>query len=386
MTEKLKTSVPLFTKLKLRDIELRNRIVISPMQQYASGNDAMPTDWHINHLEKLSVGGAGLVFTEALAVTEQGKATHADVGIWSDQQMEALKPVAEAIARHGAIPGAQLIHAGRKASVQVPWDGYQSLNAHDAANGFAPWPTVGPSALPANPGWQVPKELTKDEIWKLRDKFAEGACRVAQAGFQVLNIHGAHGYLIHSFLSPLSNHRKDEYGGTLENRMRFALEIAEAVRSQWPSNLPIFYRLSCVDDLEGGWTMDDTLILAKQLSDRGIDVIDCSSRGLMDRGTLAPGREPGYQVPYAESVRRNTGSKVMAVGLITKPEHANEIIDSGQADLVAIGRESLYNPNWPVQAAVALKHDPDYSTWPKPYGWWLLKRDQSNARRNNTKK
>ena len=374
-------SVPLFDPLKIRGIETKNRIVISPMQQYAAQSDAKPNGWHINHLERLAIGGAGLVFTEALAVTEQGRATHADLGIWTDAQMESLKAVAEAISRHGAVAGAQLIHAGRKASVQVPWDGYQSLTEQDAAKGFAPWPIVGPSALPANPGWQLPSALKKDEIWQLRDDFARGARRAAQAGFRALNIHGAHGYLIHSFLSPLANHRTDEYGGDLTNRMRFALEIAEAVRAQWPSELPIFYRLSCVDDLEGGWTLDDTLILAQQLGQRGIDVIDCSSRGLTDRGTLAKGREPGYQVPYARAVREATGLRTMAVGLITQAKHANEIIAAKHADLVAIGRESLYNPHWPAQAARELGHDLEYTTWPNAYGWWLLRRDRSNARR-----
>ena len=383
-TQSAAPEVALFTKLKLGAVETRNRIVISPMQQYAAGRDALPTSWHINHLEKLAVGGAGLVFTEALAVTKQGRATHADLGAWSHEQMEALKPVAEAIARHGAIPGAQLIHAGRKSSVQVPWDGYQSLGESDAAKGNPPWPIVAPSAIAANPGWQTPKALTKDEIRQLRDDFAKGARHVAQAGFQALNIHGAHGYLIHSFLSPLSNHRQDEYGGDLQNRMRFALEIAEAVRAEWPSELPIFYRLSCVDDMDGGWTMDNTLVLASELVKRGVNVIDCSSRGLTDRGTLSPGREPGYQVPYAESVRKNVGAKTMAVGLITKAAHANDIIRSGQADLVAIGRESLFNPNWPAQAAVELGHDPEYASWPKSYGWWLLRRDRANARRQTT--
>ena len=376
-----KGSIPLFTPLKLRSIAVKNRIVISPMQQYAAKADAKPTSWHTNHLERLAIGGAGLVFTEALAVTEQGRATHADVGIWSHTHMESLKPIAEAISRHGAIAGAQLIHAGRKASVQVPWDGYQSLSEQDALTGSPPWPTVAPSSIPANPGWQMPKALEKDEIWRLRDAFALGARRAAQAGFEALNVHGAHGYLIHSFLSPLSNHRTDEYGGELGNRMRFALEVAQAVRAEWPGHLPIFYRLSCIDDLEGGWTMEDTLVLAKALGDLGIDVIDCSSRGLTDRGTLAPGREPGYQVPFAQSVRLNTDLRTMAVGLITHPKHANEIVANEQADLVAIGRESLHNPHWPAQAALELGYDPEYSTWPKAYGWWLLRRDRSNARR-----
>lgn len=373
----LSSSVPLFTRVRARSVEARNRIVISPMQQYMAGKDALPTGWHLNHLERLSIGGAGLVFTEALAVEKEGRATHADIGIWNDAQAEALKPIAEAIGRHGALPGAQLIHAGRKASVQVPWDGYQSLNAGDAARGNPPWPTVAASAIPANEGWQVPAPMTHDQIRRTCDNFAKAARRAANAGFQVLNIHGAHGYLIHSFLSPLANVRTDEYGGDLTGRMRFALEVAEAVRAEWPSHLPIFYRLSCVDDLTGGWTLDETVVLARELGARGIDVIDCSSRGLGERGTLAPGREPGYQVPYSERVRRETGLNTMTVGLIREATLANEIVASGRADWVAIGRESLYNPHWPLQAAVELGADPEYKTWPPSYGWWLSRRDRS---------
>ncbi|TCT09665.1 NADH:flavin oxidoreductase/NADH oxidase [Paralcaligenes ureilyticus] len=372
--------VPLFTPIKSRGVTAKNRIVISPMQQYSAGNDGKPTSWHLSHLEKLAIGGAGIVFTEALAIEEQGRATHADLGIWNDAQVEALKPIAEAISRHGALAGAQLIHAGRKASVQVPWDGYQSLNAENAARGLAPWPTVAPSAIPANPGWQVPKALTIDEIRRLRDAYGIAARRAAQAGFQALNVHGAHGYLIHSFLSPLANHRTDEYGGDIQGRMRFPLEVAEAVRAEWPSNLPIFYRLSCIDDLDGGWTLDDTVVLSRELGARGIDVIDCSSRGLAERGTLSPGREPGFQVPFAERVRKDTGLSTMAVGLITKADFANDIVASDRADYVAIGRESLINPHWPLHAAVELGFDPDYQTWPQPYGWWLLRRDRAAAR------
>ena len=372
-------SVPLFTPIQARSVQARNRIVISPMQQYSAQPDAIATAWHLNHLERLSIGGAGIVFTEALAIEAQGRATYADLSLWNDAQLEGLKPIVDAIARHGALPGAQLIHAGRKASVQVPWDGYQSLDAENAAKGSAPWPTVAPSALPANPGWQTPKELTREEIQRLCDSYASSAKRAAQAGFQVLNIHGAHGYLIHSFLSPLANVRTDEYGGILKGRMRFALEVAEAVRSEWPSTLPIFYRLSCIDDLPGGWTLEDTVVLSRELGARGIDVIDCSSRGLGERGTLASGRTPGFQVPFAERVRHDTGLSTMAVGLITEAKLANEIIATGRADYVAIGRESLVNPHWPLHAALELNHAPNYETWPAPYGWWLVRRARAAA-------
>ena len=370
-----KTAPGLFTPLTLRDVTVPNRIVISPMQQYTAARDGLPNDWHLSHLTKFAVGGAGLVFTEALAIEEPGRATYSDLGIWSDEQIEPLRRLADAIESNGAVAGAQLFHAGRKASVQRPWEGYQSLGAEDAARGDAPWPTVGPSALPANPGWATPRALSLDEVRRLRDAFGAGARRLAQAGFRALNIHGAHGYLIHSFLSPISNIRDDEYGGDLQGRMRFALEVAEVVRAEWPAELPIFYRLSCIDDLPDGWTLDDTLVLARELTARGIDVIDCSSRGLGPRGTLATATQSeGFQVPFAESVRAETQAKTMAVGLIRTAAFANSVIENGRADFVAIAREALFNPNWPLHAALELDHDPGYTQWPPSYGWWLSRR------------
>lgn len=365
----------LFTPIEVRAMRARNRIVISPMQQYKAARDGMPNDWHRSHLSKLAIGGAGLVFTEAIAIEGDARATYSDLGIWNDEQAEALKPIVEAIESNGSVSGAQLIHAGRKASVQRPWEGYQSLGPSDAARGDAPWPVVGPSAQPANPGWQVPRALKLDEIRRILDQFALGARRLARAGFQALNIHGAHGYLIHSFLSPISNQRNDEYGGNLAGRMRFALEVAEAVRAEWPSNKPIFYRLSCIDDLPGGWTLEDTILLARELGARGIDVIDCSSRGLGPRGTLATATQTeGFQVPFSEAVRNQTGLKTMTVGLIRTASFANEVIERERADFVAIGREALFNPHWPLHAALELGFDPQYAEWPAPYGWWLARR------------
>ena len=370
--------VPLFTPLAIGRMQMRNRIVISPMQQYSAGDDGIANDWHSTHLVKLAIGGAGLVFTEALATEPRARLTHPDLGIWNDEQVEALKPIAEAIARRGAVAGAQLIHAGRKASVQRPWNGYQPLSDADVARGDPPWLTVGPSAIPANPGWHVPHALDAGEIRAIVDSFAAAARRVLRAGFTALNIHGAHGYLIHSFLSPISNHRDDAYGGDLAGRMRFPLEVAEAVRAEWPSDQPIFYRLSCIDDLPGGWTIEDTVVLARELGRRGIDVIDCSSRGLGERGTIAlVARAEGHQVPFAERVRAETGLRTMAVGLITRPKFANEVIGTGRADFVAIGRESLFNPHWPLHAALELGYDPGFSLWAPPYGWWLDKRARS---------
>jgi 2,4-dienoyl-CoA reductase-like NADH-dependent reductase (Old Yellow Enzyme family) len=371
---------PLLTALSIRDVSLRNRIVISPLQEYAAKPDGLACDFHLVHLGRFAQGGAGLVFTEALAVTQSGRLTLSDLGIWDDAHIEPLARIADFLRSQGAAAGAQLVHGGRKASVQRPWHGYEPLGPIDVAerNEHA-WSTIGPSPLAAIPGWPLPMEMSIDDCRRAIDSFAMGARRVRRAGFDVLNVHGAHGYLIHSFLSPISNHRTDEYGGDLEGRMRFALEVAAAVRSEWPSERPIFYRLSCVDDMEGGWTLEDTLALSRALQARDIDVIDASSRGLGRRGTpVVFPRAPGFQVPYAQSIREHTGMATCAVGLIMDFEQANEIIAQGQADVVAIGREALRNPNWAAQAAVALVGDEAYEThWQPRWGWWLVRRAAS---------
>jgi 2,4-dienoyl-CoA reductase-like NADH-dependent reductase (Old Yellow Enzyme family) len=368
--------------LTLGSISVPNRMVVSPMQQYMAGGDGHARDWHFVHLAKLAVGGFGLVFTEALAVEPEGRLTHRDLGAWDDAHVSSLARLAEGVEAAGAVPGAQLNHAGRKASVAPPFHGFEPLGERDACErGEPPWPTISASALAANPGWPTPAAIDRDGIARVLDRFAAGARRCREAGFQALNVHGAHGYLIHSFLSPLANVREDEYGGDLGNRMRFALEVADAVRSEWPAGNPLFYRLSCVDDVEGGWTLDESVTLARALAERGVDVVDCSSGGLGRRTTPAiiP-REPGYQVPYAERIRREAGTPTMAVGLVMDPRHANEIVAAGQADLVAIGREALNNPNWGLHAAVALDGDDAYeSRWPPTYGWWLVRRAKALA-------
>ncbi|OAB55509.1 hypothetical protein AY599_25765 [Leptolyngbya valderiana BDU 20041] len=367
----------LFRTMTLGSVTLPNRIVISPMQQYMAGRDGVARDWHFVHLAKMAVGGAGTVFTEALAIEPEGRVTYHDLGVWSDAHVDGLKRLAEGIAEHGGVPATQLIHAGRKASVAPPYHGFEPLGQTDAdERGEEPWPVVSASAIEANPGWPMPRALAQDDIRAVLDRYAEATRRVREAGFRVLDIHGAHGYLIHSFLSPLSNAREDGYGGDLQGRMRFALEVAEAVRSQWPSELPLFYRLSCIDDAEGGWTLDDSVALSRELKARGVDVIDCSSGGLGRRTTpLIIPREPGYQVPFAARIRREAEMPTMAVGLIMDPHHADAIVGSGDADLIAIGREALNNPNWALHAKVALEgietYEPD---WPKPYGWWLYRR------------
>ena len=375
-------SQPLLEPLTLGSVTLPNRMVVSPMQQYMAGDDGHVRDWHFVHLGKLSVGGFGLVFTEALGISPEGRLTHNDLGVWDEAHVPGLARLAEGIAAAGAVPGAQLNHAGRKGSVAPPFHGFEPLTERDAAErGDAPWPTVSASAVAANPGWPTPAAIDGDGMARVLDGFAAGARRCREAGFQVLDVHGAHGYLIHSFLSPLANFREDDYGGSLENRMRFALEVADAVRSEWPADLPFFYRLSCVDDVEGGWTLDDSVVLARALAKHGVHVIDCSSGGLGRRTTpLIIPREPGYQVPLAERIRREAGVPTMAVGLIMDPVHANAIVASGQADLVAIGREALNNPNWGLHAAVALDGDAAYDDrWPPTYGWWLVRRSKALA-------
>ncbi len=378
----MSTETPaLFRPIEVRGARFRNRIVISPMQQYAGTADGMPTDWHVRHLSTYAAGGAGLVFTEALGICPEGRLTWGDIGAWEDRQVAPLARLADVIAAHGAVPGAQLNHAGRKASVQRPWDGFNPMTQEDVAlRGEPPWETVSASAIPATTGWPTPREITRDEIRRSLDQFAAATRRVREAGYQALNIHGAHGYLIHSFLSPLANRRRDEYGGSLENRMRYALEVADATRSEWPADKPIFFRLSCVDDVDGGWTLDETVALSRAFAGHGVDVVDCSSGGLGRRTTTAVvPRVPGYQVPYAERVRRDTGMRTMAVGLIREPQLAERIVADGRADFVAIGREALFNPHWAAQAAVALRGPDAFDEWPPAYGWWLKVRSRTLA-------
>ncbi len=380
--ETMRDAPSLLTPFKLRDVELSNRIVISPLQEYAAGSDGMAGDFHLTHLGRFALGGAGLVFTEALAVVPEGRLTYSDLGIWQDEHVEPLKRVAGFLSEHGAVPGAQILHAGRKGAVQRPWHGYEPLNEDDERErGEVPWPTVSASNVAAMDGWPTPRALNTDECKRTVDEHAAAARRCVRAGFEVLNVHAAHGYLIHSFLSPLANYRDDEYGGDLDGRMRLALEIAEAVRSEWPSTKPIFFRLSCIDDLPGGWDLDDTIVLSQQLNERGIDVIDCSSRGLALRGTpVVFPRAPGFQVPYAKAVRQNTDAATCAVGLIYDVQQANDIVERGDADLIAIGREALRNPNWPAQAAVELCGHGAYEThWQPRWGWWLVRRAKSLA-------
>ena len=340
------TEPNLFTPLTLGEIVLRNRLVVSPMCQYSS-DDGFATDWHLVHLGSRAAGGAAAVFTEAAAIDPRGRISPADLGIWKDEHIANLARITAFVRSQGAVPGIQLAHAGRKASTRTPSEGGQAVG--EAEGG---WQTVAPSAIRFAPTDPLPVELTKAEIHRQVDAFRAAAVRAMTAGFELLEIHAAHGYLINQFLSPLSNARTDEYGGVLDNRMRFALEVTEAVRAAWPSRLPLSVRISATDWVPGGWTIDDSVELARRLRALGVDLIDCSSGGTTPTAKIPVA--PGYQVPFAERIRRETGIRTAAVGLITQPEQADEIVRSGKADLVLLAREFLRNPYFPLQAAKAL--------------------------------
>lgn len=374
----------LFSPLTLRQVEFRNRIVISPMCQY-SAVDGMAEDWHLVHLGQFAVGGAGGVMVEATAVQERGRITHGDVGIWKDEQVEPLSRIVRFLQRQGARAGIQLAHAGRKGSSQAPWHGNGPLTDEDLRQrGEGPWETVSSSAQPMAEGWHSPRPMTIAEIDELVADWARAATRADRAGFDFVEIHAAHGYLLHQFLSPLSNDRNDRYGGSLENRMRLALRVTKAVREAWPASKPLFIRLSVVDgQLDNGWSMDDSIILARELRDLGCDVIDCSSSGLGGAATAATSRsELGFQVPLAAALKRHVQLPTMAVGLIIDPWQAEDVLLEGSADLIAIGREALADPRWPSRAAMALQVNgpPEFTEWPSQYGWWLARRERVLSR------
>lgn len=368
----------LFEPIALREVRARNRIVVSPMCQY-SANDGHVTDWHLVHLGKFAQGGAGIVFMEATAVEARGRITHGDTGIWSDAHVAGLQRVSSFVKSQGAVPAIQLAHAGRKASMARPWYGNGPLTQADLARGDKPWQIVAPSDTSIGDEWLKPKAMDKRELDEVKDAFVAAAKRAHQAGFEIVELHAAHGYLLHTFLSPLSNQRKDEYGGSRETRMRFPLEVAQAVRAAWPAQKPLFLRVSSIDDVEGGWSLEDTIAFAKELRELGVDVIDCSSGGILGSATAATKtllkRVPGFQIPFAERIRKEAGVKTMAVGLILTAQQAEDALRNESADLIAVGREALYDPNWPVHAALALGVDPEYAHWPQQYGWWLTRRD-----------
>ncbi len=336
----------LFSPLQIRDVVFKHRIVVSPMCQY-SCEDGFANDWHLVHLGSRAIGGASLVFTEATAVEARGRISPWDLGIWKDEHIEPLARIARFLKQHGAVPGIQLAHAGRKASTDVPWRGSRPLSLAEGA-----WQPVAPSPIPFNAGYPLPAELSVSDIRAVVEAFRAAAKRSLEAGFEVIELHGAHGYLIHEFVSPLSNERTDRYGGSLQNRMRFPIEVVEAVRSVWPERLPLFFRISATDWMEGGWTLDDSVELARAVRPLGVDAIDCSSGGTAPQAIIP--LEPGYQVPFARRIRRDTGILTAAVGLITEPLQADSIIRDGSADFVVLAREFLREPYWPIKAAQRL--------------------------------
>jgi 2,4-dienoyl-CoA reductase-like NADH-dependent reductase (Old Yellow Enzyme family) len=336
----------LFSPFRMRDIELKNRIVVSPMCEY-SAKDGHPQTWHLVHLGSRAIGGAGLVFTEATAVEEHGRISLSDTGIYEDAHVESWRPIVEFIRSHGAVPGMQLAHAGRKASTAPPWSGGKPIAVQDGG-----WEPVAPSAVAFDAGYNVPHELSVGEIGEIVAAFRKAAERAMAAGFEVLEIHAAHGYLLHQFLSPLSNVRADEYGGTLENRIRMALIVVRAIREVWPLRLPLFVRVSATDWKEGGWDLGQTVELARQLKPLGVDLIDVSSGGAVPGVKIPLG--PGYQTGFAEAIRKEAGIATGAVGMITEPIQAQTILGTEQADLVFLARELLRDPYWPRRAAKAL--------------------------------
>lgn len=341
----------LFDPLTIKSITLRNRIGVSPMCMYSS-TDGVANDWHLVHLGARAVGGAGLVIAEATAVNAVGRITPGDAGIWADKHVEPLARINRFVKAHGAVAGIQLAHAGRKASAARPWDGGAHL-ADDAGG----WEIVAPSALAfGGPLGKTPRELSLADIAQVQEDFVTATARSLAAGYEWLELHAAHGYLSHEFLSPLSNRRTDRYGGVFENRIRFLLETTRAVRAVWPDRLPLTVRLSCTEWVEGGWTIEESVDLARRLKAEGVDLIDCSSGSGVATAKIPVG--PGYQVPLAERVRREANILTAAVGMITEPAQADEIVRAGRADLVLMARESLRDPNWPLRAARALEVKP----------------------------
>ncbi|MDY3553533.1 NADH:flavin oxidoreductase/NADH oxidase [Gemmata sp. JC717] len=353
----------LLAPLTVRGVTFRNRIVVSPMCQYCAA-DGFADDWHLVHLGSRAAGGAGLVFVEATAVAAEGRITPGDLGIWTDAHTEPLKRIADFVTRMGAVPGIQLAHAGRKASCDVPWKGGAQLALDNGG-----WPTVAPSAVPFNEGDRAPAALDEAGIRAVIGQFKVAAARAVRAGFRVIELHAAHGYLMHEFLSPLSNRRTDRYGGSLENRMRIVLETAAVLRDAVPQELPLFVRISATDWADGGWDLPQSIELAKVLKPLGVDLIDCSSGALVPHVKIPVGK--GYQVPFADAIRRETGLLTGAVGLITETQQANEVITSGAADLAFLARELLREPYWALKAAQTLGQEP---AWPVQYGYAVKRR------------
>ena len=349
-------SATLFTSLQIKEITFKNRIAIAPMCQYSAA-DGFANDWHLVHLGSRAIGGVGLIIQEATAVSPEGRISPEDLGIWKDEHIQKLQQINQFISAQEAVPGIQLAHAGRKASVSAPWNGNIKLDATQGG-----WQTVAPSAIGYHDNEAIPLPMDSEAIQKVITDFKEATKRAVQAGYKVVEIHAAHGYLLHQFLSPLSNVRSDNYGGSFENRIRLTLEVVEAVQQEWPSRLPLFVRISATDWADGGWNAEESVALSKILKDKGVDLIDVSSGALVSHQKIPVG--PNYQVPFADQIKSQAGIMTGAVGLITEAKQAEEIVASGKADMVLFARESLRDPN----LALTFAHDLEAEIkWPKQY-------------------
>jgi 2,4-dienoyl-CoA reductase-like NADH-dependent reductase (Old Yellow Enzyme family) len=370
------TAPLLFSPLALRGLTLRNRIVLSPMLTYSATN-GYTNDTHLAHLAKFAVGGAGLVFVESTKIDPRGCSTPRDLGLWKDEFVPGMRRITALVKSYGAAVAIQLGHSGRKARRAVPWEGRTPLASYPGVDHGEDWELIAPSPIPHSEAYQAPRAMTHADIAEMVEAWSQGARRANEAGFDVLEIHGAHGYLIHQFLSPTANKRSDQYGGSLENRMRFVVEVVRGVRRHWPDEKPLFLRVSAGDEVD--WTLEDSIALARTLKEHGVDVIDCSAGGMSD---TAPSNNPigyGYQVKYADAIRREAGVMTMAVGLIVHADQAEAILQAGEADLVALGREYLVNPNWALDAALKLGVDAPYAQLPPVYGHYLERRKRSFA-------
>ena len=367
------SETPLFSSLKIKSKTFRNRVVLSPMCQYKA-KDGIISDWHLQHYSRFAFSGLGAAFIEATGVSPEGRIGHGCTGIWSDDHVKGLSKIVKIFNQYDCLSGIQLAHAGRKASFLRPWDGASPITENDKIE--PAWQTIGPSAIPINNSSPVPKEMTIEDINRVKEDFKNAAIRANIAGFDILEIHGAHGYLLHSFFSPISNMRNDQYGGNFENRIRFAMEIIADIKSVWPENKPLFYRLSSIDAPGQGATIEDNVQLAKSLKIAGVDVIDCSSGGITGSPVLTKSKIiPGFQVPYSEKIKKEAEISSMAVGAIINADQANEIILNKRADLVAMGRELLADTQWVYKAATHFKLENAKSFLPDSYSFYLSRRD-----------
>lgn len=367
------TTPLLFQPFTLGNITLKNRAIVAPMCQY-SARHGFANDWHLVHLGRFALGGFSLVIAEATGVTPEGRISYADLGLWEDAQIAPLKRITEFLHAHGSYAGIQLAHAGRKASTPLPWRGkFDETEDEKIALAFEEWMPVAPSALPHAPASKMPAALDAKGMAAIRDAFAEAAHRALRAGFDLVELHSAHGYLLNQFLSPVSNRRTDQYGGSLENRMRFPLEVAAALREAWPKEKPLIARVSIIDWIDGGTTVEDSIAYAKKLKALGYDLIHCTSGGF-DGAKVQIG--PMYQVPFAAAIRKGADIPTAAVGLINTPQQAEAILAKGEADLIALARQALDDPNWPVHAYRALVPEGAYSDWPKQAGYAVRAKDK----------